>query len=166
MTLIVYRDGVMAGDSLVTKQSGTLIVDHAKKVYKSSDGYLFGCCGATYDIQHYNDWFMHNRDKKMPPMKNISVLQISPDGVIRVFDDEFKMDSFFIHNKWYAMGLGHEFATGCLMAGASAVDTVKMATKRIPYIGGKICAVRLTNWPDCDTTLSKKQKERARGLHM
>ena len=145
MTLIVYRDGVMAADTAVIKSSSGLVVGYLKKVHKSPSGWLGGCAGSSYDIEKFEEWFLRDMEGPTPKCKAMSALLVDPEGHIRLCSDEFKMDAFTIPHPWHVIGYGSDFAIGCLAAGASAVKTLRLSMQYCPTISGKVHSETLTS---------------------
>jgi ATP-dependent protease HslVU (ClpYQ) peptidase subunit len=147
MTLVVYKNKVMAADSAVSvhNQQRTLIVGHTKKVYKSHDGWLIGCAGSSYDIQVFVDWFLAGRNLPGPRVKNMEAMVVAPDETMYMFSDEFKTEPFVLAARHYAIGTGGDFAMGALAAGASAVRAIQLTKISIPIINGCVHTEVLTS---------------------
>ena len=52
MTIIAYRDGVMAADT-ATWQGGVMIGDRSKKIMRTPEGFLIACAGELSVISEF-----------------------------------------------------------------------------------------------------------------
>ena len=90
MTIIAYRDGVMAGDALVSTREGQRI-GYREKVLKNRLGALWGASGCESQIKVCEDWFLNATDivdlNAPPPFSDGQGLLVFPDGgVFWVYD--------------------------------------------------------------------------------
>jgi ATP-dependent protease HslVU (ClpYQ) peptidase subunit len=155
MTTIAYRDGVLAGDTLLS-YGPTQMPGHFRKVHKLGNGALYGFAGSAEvgEIMRrrlinigQNDGILEDAtDLKGEPFEAILV---QPDG-----------ETFFFENRtwcrlefpYVAMGSGKEHAMGAMHVGASAKQAVKAAITLDSATGGKV------QWHEC----SKWEGDRSR----
>jgi hypothetical protein len=143
MTLIVYRDGILAGDT--GQWIGTTMVSTISKVHITPDGSLFGCAGDYGNILRFESWMFAGAPDPMPKMKHLDAIVVTPKGVVlRFFDDG---SSYPIKAKYSVIGCCSDFARGSLAAGASAEEAVQLAIEQQAYVGGKMESVRLLSVP-------------------
>lgn len=135
MTVIAYKDGVMACDSCWSDNG--LVVNSANKIVKLSAGGLLGEAGDsdTRDIIRLLDKV--KKADQLPEREAISKLGIDyaailalPDGTLwNVYADIEKKDYglFPIRLPFAAVGCGRQIAIGAMAAGASAVQAASIA---------------------------------------
>lgn len=145
MTTIAYRDGILAGDGRETAyelgESTFIVRDNAPKVYKLSDGRLFGGSKTSEDIAVLLDALKEGKEKwPAPKLEDVNALCIDTDGTIWFYEGA-RWDK--VELPYYAVGSGARFAFPALDAGVSAERAVEISTKRDPYSGGVIHTVGL-----------------------
>lgn len=134
MTVIVYRDGVMAADSLVTDswcRLGTTV-----KIVRSPSGLLAGACGESEDCHSFLEWIKVGGPKDTIPKlenKDGDFNAFVVDGERRVWMMGANLIPCPLMTDFYAIGGGASFAVGAMEMGASAIDAVNVAIK---YHGG------------------------------
>lgn len=145
MTVVVYRDGVMAGDRLVTR--GGYRVGYTTKVFRTGDGSLWGCAGETASISNFTGWLLGGMEGAMPvpidrgETSSYCVLHVDAGGVVRRLEAEGWCCA---GGYGYAViGSGLAVALGALHAGASARDAVLAAIEHTADCGGAVDEVRL-----------------------
>lgn len=134
MTIIAYRNGVMASDSLITtSQTRT---DYIKKVATNKKGWIGGACGDYMALVHYLEWIENGCKKKFVASdKEFSALLMSPDGKLHFLDETRKTE---LTNSFYAIGSGADIALGAMQFGANAVEAVKVAIALNIHCGGDV----------------------------
>lgn len=143
MTVIAYRDGIMAADSAVWGDQ--IIVEHVRKIWRLADGSLFGCSGRLCDAQACADWLLNGGDKPAPAEKGyFTALVAAPDGVVRRI--EWDMRPFEITGPYHTCGAHMEFLHGAMAAGASAEEAVRLAIRYGDSAAGEVQVERLHNW--------------------
>lgn len=140
MTVIVYRDGMMAGDT--AEWAGGCIVSHTHKVQRTKDGWIFGCSGIAAEISSFERWMHEGRNAPCPKLKEIDALALAPNGKIYKFEGSDAVD--YSNVKFYVIGACCDFARGALHAGLSAAETVKLCIDNQAYAGGKVDVLRLS----------------------
>jgi 20S proteasome alpha/beta subunit len=144
MTTVVYRDGVLAGDTRVTDPD--IVPGSHRKVFQSRHGWLYGASGKVASFVKFYKWAESHSTrllKKDPPDGDYSGILVSPKGVAYFVEDgsvwRVPDDTDFI-----AIGSGRTGALGALYMGATALQAVEMALKVDTNSGGPIDSVSLT----------------------
>ena len=149
MTVIVYRDGVMAADSLLT--SNGRVESYADKI-RCLNGWLVGISGSWGVASELFDWFeaeckdtikrppasIHVDDDKYPV--NIMAVRKSDCAVYLIDGLGYPQK---VKGPFFALGSGGSIAVGALEMGADAVAAVKAAIKHDCYCGGKVKALHV-----------------------
>ena len=152
MTVIVFKDGVMAADSGIF--FGDLKSTVARpKIFRAPDGALWGQSGSWA-----NAWVI--RQKVMQD----GLEGLLADGVKLFHQDDEVAPSFALIAKpdgslWRLidigepypvtapMAIGHEIAAaialGAMLAGACAIDAVYAAIQHTPWVAGPVVSFRL-----------------------
>lgn len=141
MTTIVYRDGVLASDSLSSSGS---CADPAPfpKIRRLRDGRLFGICGSLSLFGPFLEWL--EKGGPRPEAKDSSILVISADGKSAV---NYEDGGFFPQSvsPWIAIGSGYAVAQGALHMGASAKRAVQIAALVDNSTGGEVISLSVRN---------------------
>lgn len=151
MTTIAYRDGVMAGDTLIC--NGTDTMGHITKVYKVN-GFLIGVAGTLRLVVSFWRWAETGLtdESKMPCAPNFSLLEkdndsgvwgyvVTPSG--KIYRYENLGHALPVEADYAACGSGREYAMGAMGAGKSAFEAVAIACQFDISSGGKIRSVSL-----------------------
>jgi hypothetical protein len=142
MTIIVYRDGIMASDGgLWANFSGLITSNNQNKIKRLPNGSLFGAAGSLGPIQQVYDWVIINPNLKgevLPGGNNTGVgaILVKPDGQVFILDNTNRFFSFIAD--WYCVGSAAEFTSGCLACGKSALEAVELAIKYNSTVSGEI----------------------------
>jgi hypothetical protein len=125
MTTIIYRDGVMAGDTALFDR-GTYCGE-VQKIYRSSDGALLGVCGCLGTVAELRDWFLGGAVGDPPEMKDQESegLLVRADGVAEWIGPGRKRIA--MTGEYFAAGSGFCVAMGALAAGSSAERAAEIA---------------------------------------
>lgn len=140
MTTIVFRDGILAGDTRVTAGE-TILPGWERKVFQLADGSLFASAGDTEN----GEKLLRAMRKKQPPPRietdrSIEAIWVHPDGKLFFYESSLWMR----HKVLYcAIGSGQSFALGALAMGASAIESVKIGMQFDAYSGGRVVVVKL-----------------------
>jgi hypothetical protein len=148
VTVIAYRDGVLAGDTQHTING--VIVGHGPKVFKHN-GWLFGSCGdAGWDdeVRRVIEWVADQRATSMmlaftwPDFPaDFSCLVVSPAGEVSDIGRVARWSPFAC--SFMAIGCGGEIAAGAMDQGADAREACRAAMRRHTGCGGDVVAVSL-----------------------
>jgi|SRR5579884_365978 hypothetical protein len=135
MTVIAYRDGIMAADSACW--DGNVIYSVArKKIVRLKDGSLFAGTGSTSVIEAARAWLNGEADRPAAVSENdFSALIVRPNGA--VFGIEHNMLLFEQPPAPYHY-LGPDFVAGALAAGASAAEAVRLTIQGTNLAAGEV----------------------------
>jgi hypothetical protein len=142
MTVIVYRDGVMAADT--GGFMGELLVSTTeRKIIRTPAGHLVGCAGSLPDIMRFHEWAMDGfRPGDRPQgLDNFGALTVSPEGVITKYNAA--CHPYPNAMEWGIEGCAEEFLMGALVSGKSAAEAVELAIRYCVWAGGKVQTERL-----------------------
>ncbi len=138
MTIIAYRDGVMAADTCFTDG----FITSGVKLYKKS-GHIIGFCGDVAQALVFVDWFFNQKKNRRPDLASETgweALVLNKDGVTTW---ERSLRPIPMDDEFYAIGSGSMLAMGAMEHGASASQAVAIACKRDPYCREPIQAMKL-----------------------
>lgn len=145
MTTIVYRDGVMAGDSQVTAYH--TITGHQRKIHRVK-GHLIGCCGRASEVKAFLDWFEKGWRKEDKP-KNIddfSAITVNENGDVHRWDEN--LIPYSKNEAYVVIGAGSDIAIGALAQGATAGEAVQAAIEHDVFTGGEVHTLKLKEKDD------------------
>ncbi len=141
MTIIAWRDGIMAADSAIhfnDTQSGT-----TKKIFYikvENKPMLIGAAGAHDFITQWLKWYTASLgSEKYPTNTDSVILTVTQEG------DDYALHNFEryptparIYAPFAALGSGHEIARGAMHMGATAHQAVEAAIELDPWCSGPI----------------------------
>lgn len=142
MTMIAYRDGVMAADRTTWAGGGNggyIVVGKRNKIHRLSRGGLVGGAGDAGIIHMLvkfleNDWGYGETEKIPFDMKDTAATLVLFDG--RVFHADGSGCVFPAGEApFHAEGGGSAFMLGAMAQGATAVQAVALAIKYTEYGG-------------------------------
>lgn len=142
MTVIVYRDGIMAADS-GGWQYDMLVARTISKIVVTKEGGLAAFCGRRGHIIKGQNWLQGCGDKPPPAEKeDLFGLLVHPDGSVLRCDNDFE---FYPAEEapFYVCGADGAFLIGALAAGASAPHAVELAIEFCDGAAGKVTWKRL-----------------------
>jgi 20S proteasome alpha/beta subunit len=144
MTIVAYKDGVIAADTLVCEQ--TLKVGHTTKITALAGGGVAGAAGEFALAQRFLTWAaQHNTCelRRFDIGENVDGfvgLIVTPNeyrmGEVVRYD--FRGNPARIFAPFAAIGSGTDMAFGAMAAGATAKEAVAIAIQYDPYCGGDI----------------------------
>jgi hypothetical protein len=140
MTTIAYRDGIMAGDTLVADEE-VRFPCHERKVHRLSDGSLVGLCGDLAQTQAFLGWLRAGMPGDCPPFDKSDAVIARP-GRALIFCEGGRF-STLAEVPYVALGSGRLLALGCLWHGGSAAEAVRAGIAHDIASGGKVHTVRL-----------------------
>jgi ATP-dependent HslUV protease subunit HslV len=145
MTVIVFRDGVMASDSGAF--SGCDVFPWARKVAKGPDGALWGFAGSAAIGSAFLAWVDSGYQGSMPDLgaggdtdHESEVLVARPDGQLSILTKHGP--EIFHEAPYLALGGADTVALGALFAGADAETAVRAAIEHSTRAAGKVQAIR------------------------
>jgi hypothetical protein len=145
MTVVVYRDGVLASDSAISSPNGHKVLDLPKIMRLSGKPVKYmAWCGAAATAPAFSRWYKdykQNPDKLPPALRNmgfnvIVVFRATRNGDVRVimYEHEQGEDSMMLYdvsdNPYIAIGSGEAAALAALDMGATAQQAVEIACRR------------------------------------
>jgi ATP-dependent protease HslVU (ClpYQ) peptidase subunit len=147
MTTVVFKDGVMAGDSRGNDVNiGNIIIPKVFRKKIKGKTYLFGVAGYWDAALMFIEWYK-TRDKelkerliRLPGESGFDVLIW--DGVKLMYSDEF-MYLTELTEPYYAIGSGAAYAITAMDCGKSARQAVQMAMKRDSNTAGRVVSMKL-----------------------
>lgn len=135
MTTIAYKDGVIAYDSLATR-GGVVFDFDADKHHQVGEAHLF-IAGSAHDVRDFLDAYQSGSTEKDLDIEAILV----EDNNIYLCSTTDAGDFWRCKiraEQAYAIGSGSDFALTAMDMGATAEESVIMASKRDINTGGKI----------------------------
>jgi hypothetical protein len=137
MTVVVYRAGVMAADDLVWNMSN-VITGRTPKITRLPDGGLLSASGFSSEIQQVTDWIAAGCPVGCKPEitdpQRFNGIWVKPSGQV------VKMSHDLIDQKlaadFYCLSCAHDFTLGCLYAGATAEEAVRLTLRHTDAGGG------------------------------
>jgi ATP-dependent protease HslVU (ClpYQ) peptidase subunit len=166
VTVITYRDGVLAADSRVTVDSeggGTrmFLCDKLFRKIVTVDGeqqeVILATAGESSSGMHFVDWYGSGKE---PPIElftyadaDFTILVLKKDGL---WEYDAWCRGMRVKDRFYAVGSGAKAALGAMHMGASAEQAAKIACKIDPYCALPVLAMSLGERPK--KTASKPRK--------
>ena len=154
MTVIAYRDGIMAADSRVSvsTEGGGDRIFKCEKLYRKTIkekrrrkfDVIIGLAGESAPGLVFLDWYGSGKE---PPSSLIdgdadfTGLLLRPDGLFEV--DKYCRPEKIIQPKFYAVGSGAKAALGAMHMGANAATAVAVACKICPHCAPPVVTMRL-----------------------
>lgn len=157
MTVIAYKDGVMAGDSAwsLCGEDAThdgLIVNSMNKLTRLRSGALYGGAGSSDDRQLLDLLQDVSTAARMPDVRKlrgtlqegVHALLVLPDGSIwEVETGEDDGGVMPVNRTWHAVGSGRALAMGAMAVGASARHACEVACDFNTYCRLPITTLKL-----------------------
>lgn len=137
MTIIVWRDGIIAADSQTTNG---VLAGKTKKLFKLKNAAI-GFAGLLTDGLKLIEFLKSDEDK--PPELSEDFESLMMDlrtGKCAYYDRT--LIAVKIMDKFEAIGTGSELAIGAMEHGATAIEAVRVAIKRDINSGGRIAVIR------------------------
>ena len=137
MSVVAYKDGVMASDSRGWAGRFKASPGRKRKLHRLRDGSLLGVSSGQVGMAdrfaawmkrggRLDDW--HGRAPD-----NLSAMRVMPNGDLYVIEDSLDWTGPMTGTRMYAIGSGGDFAIGAMMAGKSAVEAVRIACQLDAY---------------------------------
>lgn len=150
MTIIVYRDGIMAADTLTT-QGGSRVA-HTQKIFRE-DGWLIGGAGCLGVSTCGVNWVKAGADLETPvdfgKMSDSSLMLVSSDGELYYASSD---TGFLVKESapYMTAGSGSDIARGALLMGATAKQAVEIAMRIDLGCGGRCVFTSLAGQEDLE----------------
>lgn len=145
MTIIVYRDGIMAADR--NAQSNNTSVGTLDKIHVMRNGAVYGGSGSAGDCFAVASLLNRKSDfnGEIPHVYSVTGILVKSDGAIWRVENGKPL--FPSTSPYAAVGVCFEFALGCLAAGATAEQTVELCSQHCAGIGGGVQVVDTRTTP-------------------
>jgi hypothetical protein len=144
MTVIAYRDGVMAADSRMTveTEAGGIRMARCEKMYCYLDGLdryvVIGVAGEGFPALRFVEWYK-NGPLDEPPVELFTNGDANFSAIVLTHEGLFEYDKWCIGEKilddYYAIGCGAKAALGAMHRGATAEEAVVAACAHDPLCG-------------------------------
>lgn len=142
MTIIAYRDGVLAADRRIVTEKAVTIVGDMVKIGRAKGG-RWAIAGDHGCAQELLNWFSAGRVGPQPYHEDA-------DGMLIWLPDSLSNPEMFTEGRWWrdpdaefwAWGSGRDFALGAMGAGATAEEACKVAMMFDPCCGGTVDVLR------------------------
>jgi len=132
LTVIAYRDGILAADSLLT--FGGTRGGYARKIMRHGS-LLIGFCGKSTNFEAFRNWVAAGMVGTFKSDDG-NVFIIPPAGPAIVWgtgETPWRETA-----PYWALGDGDEIALGAMAAGASAPEAVRIAIEHKTSCGGEV----------------------------
>lgn len=144
MTTIVYKDGILAGDTQIS--SGNCLKELVEtKVFKVRD-YLVGIAGTyayTKDLLNWviSDFAPDKRPQLLYDNDTINAIVVKDTGEVGVIEGFRDVCWLSKKNKFTVIGAGGDIAIGAMEMGATAVEAIKIVSKHNSSTNSKVTSV-------------------------
>jgi 20S proteasome alpha/beta subunit len=142
LTIIAYKNGVLASDSRVTFND-LVLSDTIKKIHQH-DGVMGGASGDASATHDFIKWIKKGANlKKLPKGKyrGLVILDrslLEGSKKIQMIHVDNQDEYFEVFDEFTAIGSGDKIAIGAMSAGATAEEAVRIASEKITSCGGAI----------------------------
>lgn len=149
MTIICYRDGMLAADRMCSS-TVDLIQGYHKKICEK-DGSAWASGGAVQDCVAFDQWVRAGRqDGNKPSLSDdkdtsLVAILIEQDGTVKHYN--YNLVPFTMEAPYFAIGGGDMVAIGAMFMGATAEEAVRAACAHVLGCGGGIDVLRLSQSP-------------------
>lgn len=145
MTVIAYRDGIMAADKQSTFQDMRM---RTTKLFQHDD-WIVGGCGGTAKIREIHEWMRNGMDPLTLPSfqreseTSVVMLLVKKDGLYYM-DDSHAL--IHIEQSFYACGSGRDFAMAAMHMGATAKEAAEIACIYSSTCGMGVDTMQVPGW--------------------
>lgn len=140
MSVVVFRDGVLAADCKAYGGRGQVSPGWKSKLHRLPDNSRIGIVSA---ILGEPERFLALLNADNNPLEwkgdkpDLRALMIAPNGSLFLFEDSIWPSGPINAGEFYAIGSGSDYAMGAMAMGASAVEAVRVAIQFDPNCGGE-----------------------------
>lgn len=144
MSVVAYKDGVLAADSKAYGGSWCASPGTKAKIHRLDDGTRFGVTSSVIGIpDRLVAWI---KDGAVPEKwgtgeVDARILMVKPNGDVFLASNSLYFSGPLTCD-CYAVGSGCDYALGAMLFGASAEDAVRVAMKLDPHCGGDVAVLR------------------------
>lgn len=141
MTVIAYRNGIMAADT-GTWSGNIATANLPEKIYRTKAGDLLACAGRVPDILAVRRW-IDGGERPAATEKDAfgGLLVRRESGLVERIS--WDMMIYPDNAPFQAEGACDEFLLGAMAAGATAEEAIRLALRHVPYAAGEVQVVRL-----------------------
>lgn len=132
MSVVVYRDGVLASDSLMSDEDSGEWLGRMDKIKFHPVHGLFGAVGAAEDVSAFLAW-VDDGIKTPTLFESINAIQVAVDGKVYFWTDFARTEA--TDTPFLAIGAGRLVALGALEKGATASEACEIACKYVASCG-------------------------------
>lgn len=149
MSMIVYKDGVLAADTQ-SSVNDMIVSVTARKIHRLPDGSLLGYTGRVDRGQTFLRWAERGFEpSETPPAvdneADFAGIVIGINGSIAIYHNDMSvLDGADIG--WCALGVGFEFAFALHTLGWTAEQIIAHAIIHCEGVGGTVYSLRLDGW--------------------
>ena len=150
MTIIAYKDGIMAADTQIS--FGGCTVRAGNKILKIGN-WVIGLSGAAVFSKHVLDTFSGHepaffapsipKTDRMGDEDGVWALAVNREYPNVIWRYDRFGDPYIIEGPYMASGAGMDVALGAMFVGASAEDAVRAAIAHCQSCGGDIQVVKV-----------------------
>lgn len=142
MTIIAFKDGVLAADSAFVQED--MMFGTAEKIWRRQDGTLVGGHGDAGYCEQFREWVMSGEEGEPPAGPETEDgyscgLIVRPDCSLEIHTPRGVLP---FNGPYYAMGSGSALAIGAMAFGATAQEAVQIAADHCCWCGGPITSLR------------------------
>lgn len=146
MTVVAYRDGILAADSMMTDDCG---ITSVQKIWRLPNGSLFGGAGSAGYVAAVRDWLFSGASLKHKPdcskfeSAYAGCIVVGKDGSCSALDSY--LSSIVVTAPYYAVGSGAPHALTLMAIGYSAEDAVRVIVEKqlADGVGGTVQTLAL-----------------------
>lgn len=144
MSVVVYRNGVLAADSRAYGGRGQCSPGEKRKVHQLPDGGRVGIVSAKLgEPERFLAWIKDGADPTAwaGEKPDLRALLVKADGSVFLFEDGPYPSGPITCDAFYAIGSGSDFALGAMAMGATAQEAVGVAIRFDPNSGGTVATL-------------------------
>lgn len=146
MTVICYRNGVMAADT--GGFTGNVLTSEIENKIRRHGDFLAGCAGPVPEVEHFHAWArcMHSTWPLDSWLTDVAPMDCEPEmfgalvvsrlGCITRFNHKGR--PYDNRQSWGIEGCGDEFMCALMLAGFDAEAAVRLAIKHYAWAGGDV----------------------------
>jgi ATP-dependent protease HslVU (ClpYQ) peptidase subunit len=135
MTTIVTDGKSMAADGRGCSQD-SIVSDRLVKVARLNDGSLLGVSGPSFSLDFFAEWLNNPQNEFPKDIGDFAALHLTRKGEVHLYVESSKR-SYREMDLPAGIGSGREFAIGAMLAGASPIEAIRVASLRDPFTGGE-----------------------------
>lgn len=145
MSVVAYRNGILAADTLWIEGNFKSYGTKIQKLCPAAEWILVGGVGAEPDIEYLKKWYLS--DRQSPPQFVVNgghetsaklLVVVSPTEVDVVDQLGYVSRKHLDKDQYMAIGSGYMVALAAMHNGASAAQAVQTAIELEAYCGGSV----------------------------